>query len=71
MSCDRNYGVELFAADEDHAVLWTSEPDDDGEDRDEGWDPDVAGGEGAHAAERNTRWLSQLQTSGATRSART
>jgi hypothetical protein len=25
MSCDRRYDVELFAADEDHAVLWNSE----------------------------------------------
>ncbi len=27
MSCDRRYDVELFAADEDHAVLWNSEDD--------------------------------------------
>ncbi len=27
MSCDRRYGVELFAADEDHAVFSNSEDD--------------------------------------------
>ncbi len=28
MSCDRSYGVELFAVDEDDAVFWESSPSD-------------------------------------------
>ena len=34
MSCDRSYGVELFASNEDDAVFWTKEPAGAAEDAD-------------------------------------
>ena len=67
MSCDRSYGVELFASNEDDAVFWTKEPAGAAE------DADSAGTDSSSTAPwergRIAGPVPQLQTSGASRRA--
>ncbi len=73
MSCDRRYDVELFAADEDHAVFWLSEDDcrSEGPDRGEkdggrSEGPDASEGSEASDGHDTPVWNSRrLQTSDA------